>query len=69
MPLIIGDYYFACWNTKQIEPLSLYWTKEGINVLISKRQALEKMLKNKNKYTHSDIYQLCKIPSSKLYFG
>ena len=64
-----GEYFFACWNTKQIEPLSLYWTNQGINVLISKRQALEKMLKNRNKYSHSDRHQLCRIPPSKLYFG
>ena len=64
-----GEYFFACWNTKKIEPLSLYWTREGINTLITKRALYEKMLKNKQLYSDSQRYQLCRIPVSKLYFS
>jgi len=64
-----GDYYFACWNLKKIEKLSLYWTKEGIDALITKRITYEKMLKNPKIYSHTDIHQLCRIPFCKLYFG
>ena len=42
-----GEYFFVCWNTRQIEPLSMYWTNRGINLLIARRITYEKMLKIK----------------------
>lgn len=65
----LGDYFFACWNNRKIEPLTLYWTKEGIDALITKKDTYQAMVKNKHKFSHTEIYQLCKMPVCKLYFG
>ena len=54
---------------KQFMPLSMYWTKEGINALKRKRQTYERMLKNHHLYSDRERHSYCKIPNSKLYWG
>ena len=64
-----GDYYFACWASKSIQPLSIYWTNKGINALQTKLKKFQEMRKKPNLYTHSQIHRFCKVPFSNEYFG
>ena len=67
--IYLGDYYFTCWNNKKIEKLELYWTNQGIQVLINKQATYRNMVNNRHAYTHSQIHQFCRIPVSREYFG
>lgn len=67
--LYIGEYYFSCWNMKKIMPLSIYWTKEGIDALKRKRETYERILKNKHLFSDKERHSYCRIPLCKLYWG
>ena len=58
-----GTLYFASSNLCNIEKLSIYYTKEGLNYLLTKRENYLFLLNNPDIFGPNQIKAFTKIPS------